>query len=185
MKFLIAIRAVLMTIVTIFTIIAVIVLVQRKLDERPFTHYDFPDTMTVSNSTDYKVADTLSLYLAHKVLAMDTINLIFAYIPEHINEGDMEYYAFVQQLPFKKNQFLILLDREEMSLSMLKKVLAHEFIHIDQYVRGDIVIYPGYAIWKGEDIYFGEVDYKDRPFEQEALKLQGKVKRELNKHLYH
>ena len=185
MKFLIAIRDALMTIVTIFTIIAVIVLVQRKLDERSFTYYDFPDTMTVSNSTDVKVADTISLYLAHHVLAIDTIDLIFAYIPEDDNNEEQEFYAFIQRLPFQKNQFIILLNREEISLSELKKFLSHEFIHIDQHVRGDIVMYPNFAIWKGEDIYFGEVAYGDRPFEQEALKWQGKIKRQLNKHLYH
>ena len=178
-------RAILVIIVAAFTIYATIGIVQKKMDARPFNHYDFPETMIVSNATEYDAADTISLYLAHHVLGLDTINLIFAYIPENLQEGEMEFYAFVQYLPFKKNQFLILLDKEEMSLSRLKKTLSHEFTHIDQYLRGDLVLYSNYAIWKGEDIYYGEVDYIDRPFEKEAFRDQGWINKDLNKYLYH
>jgi hypothetical protein len=169
--------------VAVMTIIAVASLIQKKRDARPFASYDFPQTIVVENTTDYR-ADTICMHLAHSILELDTINLMLVYIPEHINEGEVEYYAIVQHLPFKKNQFLILLNKDRLSLCKLKMALSHEFVHIDQYLRGDLVMYPLYAIWKGEDIYFGETDYEDRPFEKEAFASQGKYVKKLNKALY-
>ena len=183
-KFLIGLRAVLITIVAIFTIITIITIVQKKRDARPFNHYDFSESLAVNNMTDYDKVDTLSLYLAHQILGLDTLNLIVVYIPEHINEGETEYYGIVQQLPFKKNQFIILLNKNKMSLTKLKETLSHEFVHIQQYISGDLVVYPLYAIYKGEDVYLKEIDYEDRPFEKDAFSKQHKYKRELDKLLY-
>lgn len=169
--------------VAVMTLIAIAHLVQKKQEARPFAPYEFPETIVVENSTNYR-ADTICMHLAHSILELDTINLILVYIPEHVNEGEMEFYAIVQYLPFKKNQFLILLNRDRLSLGKLKMALSHEFVHIDQYLRGDLSLYPKYAIWKGEDIYFGEVPYEDRPFEKEAFANQGKYLKQLNKFLY-
>jgi hypothetical protein len=169
--------------VAVMTIIAVIGIIQKKMESRPFAHYDFPETIVVENSTNYK-ADTICMYLAHSVLGLDTANIMIVYIPEHLNEGQIEFYGIVQYLPFKKNQFLILLTREGMSLEFLKEVLSHEFVHIDQYLRGDLVMYPLFAIWKGEDVYLMETPYDERPFEKEAFKTQGKYLKQLNKVLY-
>lgn len=175
---------VLIVIVAIFTIISVGTIIQKKKDARPFNQYDFPSTLVVANATEYDRIDTLCLYLAHHITGLDTINLIITYIPEHVNEGEMEFYGMIQMLPFQKNQFVLLLNRNQMSLSKLKETLSHEFVHVRQYISGDLVMYPLYAIWKGEDIYFGEVDYEDRPFEIEAFGNQRKITKELNKLLY-
>ena len=170
--------------VLVLTIVALANFLQKKKDARPFNEYDFPTTLEVTNMTDYNRADTLCLYLAHHVLELDTMDLSIVYIPEHVQPKDVELFAIVQQLPFGKNQFLILLQRDELSLSKLKIALSHEFVHVEQYLSGDLQIYPLYAVWKGEDIYFGEVPYDERPFEQDAFKRDGKFRKELNKALY-
>ena len=169
--------------VAVMTIIAVGGLIQKRRDARPFASYEFPETVVVENSTNYR-ADTICMHLAHSILELDTINLILVYIPEHVNDGDMEFYGIVQMLPFKQNQFIILLSRKGMSLSKLKETLAHEFVHIRQYISGDLVVYPLYAVWKGEDVYLKEVPYEDRPFEKDAFRNQGKYLKQLNKALY-
>ena len=174
---------VVIAVVAVMTIIAVAQLVQRKMESRPFASYDFPETIVVENSTNYK-ADTICMHLAHSVLGLDTINLMLAYIPEHINEGGEEFYGIVQMLPFRPNQFLILLSREGMSFQLLKQTLSHEFVHIHQYISGDLVVYPLYVIWKGEDVYLKEVPYEERPFEKDAFDNQGKYLKKLNKVLY-
>jgi hypothetical protein len=124
------------------------------------------------------------MHLAHSVLGLDTANIMIVYIPEHVNEGEIDFYAIVQYLPFRPNQFLILLTRDGMSMGMLKEALSHEFVHIDQYLSRDLVMYPKYAIWKGEDVYFGEIPYEERPFEKDAFQRQGKYLKSLNKVLY-
>ena len=182
-KTLLAIMWIVIIAAAVMTIIAVGNLIQKKKDARPFNKYDFPETVQVTNMTNYR-ADTMCLYLAHKVLELDTFDLSIVYIPEHVQPKDTELYAIVQQLPFGKNQFILLLQREGMSLGKLKIALSHEFVHIEQYLSGDLVVYPLYAVWKGEDIYFGEVEYDERPFEEDAFIRQRAFKRKLNNLLY-
>ena len=182
-KILLAVRAVLVFIVVINIVIALFIIAQRNRDAKQFNHRDFPESLAVNNMTDYEKADTISLYLAQQ-FGIPELNLIIVYIPEDINEEKTEFYGIVQQLPFKTNQFIILFDREEMSLTELKETLSHEFVHINQCISGDLVIYPNFAIWRGEDVYFGETNYKERPFEMEAFSKQRKVKKKLDKALY-
>jgi hypothetical protein len=173
-----------LAVLLVFSLFFSIYLIQKKRDARPFNTYDFPSTLVVENATEYDRADTLCLYLAHQILGLDTINLILVYIPEHINDGETEFYGIIQYLPFRPNQFLILLNKNNLSLGKLKETLAHEFVHVDQYLRGDLQIYPLYAVWKGEEISFLETKYEDRPFEKEAFANQGSFVRKLNKFLY-
>ena len=66
----------------------------------------------------------------------------------------------------------------------LTKTLIHEFVHIWQYVRGDLIqehidgLGPR-MIWKNEDM--SHVDYNDRPWEIEAHRLEEKLYKELCK----
>jgi len=161
-----------------------LVIWQQKQDARPFKSQDFPKTLIVENATDYHRADTIALVLANKVLHLDTLNLMMVYIPEIINEGETEFYAMVQRLPFKKNQFLLLLSRKNLNLSKLKISLAHEFIHIDQHISGDLVVWGSSATWKGESYVFEENDYRKRPWEREAFSRQVKITNDLKKLLY-
>lgn len=51
------------------------------------------------------------------------------------------------------------------------EVLAHEMVHVWQYVRGDLVDGNGHSIWKGEaypDAKVGSEEYYFSPWELEA-----------------
>jgi len=169
--------------ILVILVFVTLVIVQKKRDARPFNHYEFPSTLVINNYTDYR-ADTLSLYLANKILNLDTLNLTIVYIPDVINDGEMEFYGIVQMLPFEKNQFIMLLSKKKLSLGKLKETISHEFVHIDQYISRDLIVYPGYAMFKGDSIVFKEVKYEDRPFEKDAFKRQDQFKKELEKLLY-
>jgi len=153
---------------------------QKKHDVRPFNHYDFPETIQVNNATEHR-ADTICMVLASEILGMDTLNMTIAYMPT-IKTQDTEFYGIIQMLPFRKNQFVMLL-KKDMSLSKLKETLSHEFVHIGQYIYGDLVLYPNYAVYTGDTVTF-DVEYKDRPFEKDAFKQQGNMEKELKKLLY-
>lgn len=169
----------------IFVLIVLgIILIQKKRDARPFNVYEFPSTLIVENTTNYNRADTIAMVLGNKILGLDTLNLMIVYIPDIVNSGEMEFYGIVQMLPFKTNQFLILLNRKNMGLSRLKETLSHEFIHIDQYLRGDLILLSDYAIWEGDTIFLDDAEYKERPFEKEAFTNQLIIKRKLEKLLY-
>ena len=157
-----------------------IIVWQKKQDARPFNHYDFPETIQVMNATDYR-ADTICMLLANEILGMDTLNMTIAYMPV-IKTKDTEFYGVIQHLPFKPNQFVLLL-KKSMSLSKLKETLSHEFVHVGQYVYGDLVLYPSYAVYAGDTVTF-DVEYKDRPFEKDAFKQQTRINKELKELLY-
>ena len=122
---------------------------QKRMDARPFVVYEYPETIKITNGTTFPKADTIILALAHQVFKMDTVEILLYYIPDHLNSGEMEFYGIVQQTPFDKKKFLILVNRK-LDLSDLFTTLSHEFIHIHQYDRGDLEINGKYAIWQGE-----------------------------------
>ena len=158
-----------------------LVLWQKKQDARPFNHYDFPETIQVMNATEHR-ADTICMLLANEILGMDTLNMTIAYIPV-IKTEEIEFYAVIQYLPFKPHQFVLLL-KKDMSFSKLKETLSHEFVHVGQYIYGDLTLYPNYAVYTGDTIVFSEVDYKDRSFEKDAFKQQRLMEKNLEKLLW-
>jgi hypothetical protein len=156
---------------------------QKKLDSRPFVVYEYPSSITITNGTSFLKADTIILSLAHHIFEIDTMDILLYYIPDHINAGEMEFYGIVQQMPFDKKKFLILVNRK-LNLPKLFETLSHEFVHIDQYSRGDLEIIGKYAIWKGDTIDMTYAKYEDRPFEIEAFSGQSEIAKELKKLLY-
>ena len=163
--------------------LVILVIKQSKKDQRPFNHFDFPETVMVTNGTHFEKADTLVMVLANIILDLDTVDIKIYYIPDVVNSGKMEFYGIVQQLPFGEHKYLILLNKK-LNLSKLKLTLSHEFIHIDQYERDDLFINGNMYDWKGETKFFSDVKYNDRPFEKEAMGEQGNVVKQLNKLLY-
>lgn len=158
-----------------------LILWQKKRDARPFVKYDFPESISVTNGTGYR-ADTIAMVLAHKIFNFDTLDIRIFYLPDHISDGDIEFYGIAQQLPFGDHKYLILLGKN-MSLSKVKLVMSHEFVHIDQYESGRLEISGKNYIWEGDPGVFEGYDTR-APFEVEAFTSQAQIKRELNRSLY-
>lgn len=61
----------------------------------------------------------------------------------------------------------------------LLTILAHECVHIDQFMRGDLKLSADNrnVRWKGE-IWNNESPYESRPWEQEALSRERKLVKE-------
>ena len=52
--------------------------------------------------------------------------------------------------------------------------LAHEMVHLKQFVRGELFDYEtGRVQWKSKS--FGRVHYDDQPWEKEAYRLEEKL----------
>jgi len=156
---------------------------QKKLDARPFNVYEYPETIKIINGTEFSKADTIILSLAHQVFKFDSVQILLYYIPDHLNSGEMEFYGIVQQTPFDKNKFLILVNRK-LDLTDLFTTLSHEFVHIDQYKRGDLEIIGKYAVWQGDTLDMTQVKYETRPFEKEAFGNQRVIAKEVKEFLY-
>ncbi len=93
--------------------------------------------------------------------------------------GDVTYDALVTETALDR-QFLLTL-REHLTVS-LTSALCHESVHISQYVSGRLKLDPktGVCTWMGRT-YPADYDYRRRPWEAEAFRLQGKLAREYRK----
>lgn len=71
--------------------------------------------------------------------------------------------------------YIVRIDRDDSIYHMLS-ILAHECVHIKQYLRRELVLYvrdTGCARWKG--IFCEEYDYYSAPWELEADALENKL----------
>jgi len=88
--------------------------------------------------------------------------------------------GYCERIPMTKDitfpAFLIMLEnnrKEEYDNPLV--VLAHEMVHVKQYVKGELEDFHGYSMWKGqrfEDFALGSEDYYFAPWEVEAYGYQ-------------
>ena len=75
----------------------------------------------------------------------------------------------------KPRQFMIELDASmKHPFDQILTWLAHEMVHLKQFVRGELFDYEtGRVQWKTKS--FGRVHYEDSPWEKEAYRLEDKL----------
>jgi len=146
----------------------------------------FPETIAVRNNTGVPVEKIIKA-LAHYVFEMDTLRIDVTNIPPHLeNMGDIKIKAYVMKNLFEDGHYLIFLSKNIFQ-SELKEILSHEFIHIEQMERGDLIQFPPdrpYVIWMGDTMDLRSTPYKERPFEKEAHTRDWKVYQNLEKIWY-
>jgi len=172
---------------SIILIIAIFIVLwnikENRFYNRPFIKYKYPETIKVHNGTNFSKADTIILTLANQIFKIDTAEIFIYYVPEHLNSESMQFYGIVQQSEFDNKKFIIFVNKK-LSTKDLLETLSHEFVHIDQYDRGDLKIIGNYFIWKGDTVDMRDVKYEYRPFEKEAFSKQSYITKKLVKLLY-
>jgi hypothetical protein len=78
--------------------------------------------------------------------------------------------------------FYLFIDNLTRSEAML--VIAHEIVHIRQYLSSDLIYENNVLIWKGEEIDADNLDYLDRPWEREAFFNESKLFSQIHDKLY-
>ena len=75
----------------------------------------------------------------------------------------------------RPREFMIELDASmKYSFDQILTWLAHEMVHLKQFVRGELCDYEsGRVQWKSRT--FGRVHYDDQPWEKEAYRLEGEL----------
>ena len=171
-------------VIIVATLMVLLLVHNKKAASRPYRKYVFPSTVSVRNHSSYSRADTVIMVLATKVFSFDTLSIRLYDIPEITErQSSMELFAMVQQLPFEEHSYILFL-RPGMDDEKMKLSLSHEFVHICQYERGELIMYGSYAIWNDIVIRLSDVPYMERPFEIEAFLQQRSVKKRLNRVLY-
>ena len=90
-------------------------------------------------------------------------------------EGAYGYCHIVDDSLAKPREFMIELDASmRYKFDQILTWLAHEMVHLKQFVRGELCDYEtGRVQWKSRS--FGRVHYDDQPWEKEAYRLEGEL----------
>ena len=84
----------------------------------------------------------------------------------------------------RPREFMIELDASmKYGFDQILTWLAHEMVHLKQFVRGELFDYAtGRVQWKTRS--FGRLDHDDQPWEKEAYRLEGKLYEEFKEWYY-
>ena len=85
------------------------------------------------------------------------------------------YCHIVDDSLARPREFMIELDASmRYKFDQILTWLAHEMVHLKQFVRGELCDYEtGRVQWKSRS--FGRVHYDDQPWEKEAYRLEGEL----------
>ena len=85
------------------------------------------------------------------------------------------YCHIVDDSLARPREFMIELDTSmRYKFDQILTWLAHEMVHLKQFVRGELCDYEtGRVQWKSRT--FGKVHYDDQPWEKEAYRLEGEL----------
>jgi len=142
-----------------------------------------PETIEVINFTELKNIETITKALAYKIFEFDEIRIRLNYLPDIFSTGDIDLLGVVQRVVFEAHSYQIFFNKN-LNQDILRKILSHEFVHIDQYESGDLQIVKTEYIWKGKPGSMLDVKYKYRPFEIDARRRQWAIMKDLKKVLY-
>jgi hypothetical protein len=138
------------------------------------------------NGTDLEKADKIAKVIAHHLFEYDTLTVLLTYMPPQMESvGDIDLQAYVVKAP--KDHFYSIFLSRKLKSSELKKTLCHEFVHIRQMEKGDLIQFPPdkmMSIWKGDTIDYKLIPYDQRPEELEAFNLDDRILRDLEKIWY-
>lgn len=168
-------------ILSFILIVSIIVffIAQIKGEERYFTPIELSDNNTIVNNSKPNFIDTIASVgldaagLKGIVLVIDDLSDVAksnfdGTLEAHIKYFDGVFYLFMNDL-----------DREK-AIS----VISHEIIHINQYVSGDLIYQNGLVYWKGREYNLDEVQYDNRPWEDDAYSKESSLASRVNELLY-
>jgi len=168
----------------VLTVVLLIYLLSR-IPKREFNDFDFPSTLVVENFTDNEKADTISMVILNKLLGYDTMTVTIYPMPGIFEKDDkMEYFAFIQRVPFEEHRYLLFLQKDA-SVGRMTYVFPHELVHLKQFELGHLRTIGEYGyVWMGDTVRYVDVKYEDRPYEREAMAYGRILEKKLNTILY-
>jgi hypothetical protein len=180
---------------TVFIVIGIIVLIAIGIaiyfltrPPKQMNHFTFPKTISVVNGTDYAKIDTVAMVLMNKILKYDTCE-IYIFNMSYVLKRSDDYtlQAYLQSYRYEPNKFTLFINTDVVSRSDINMVLCHEFMHVRQYITGDLQINydkPTLVTYKGKVIDLTKIVYEGRQYEIEAKAQQWDIAKQLRALLY-
>lgn len=86
----------------------------------------------------------------------------------HIRYFEGRFYLFIEPLNRRKSI----------------TVIAHEIVHMKQYLDGTFQYENGKITWNGQDYLLEDITYNDRPWETEAFQLESQLASQISDVIY-
>ena len=120
----------------------------------------------------------VNFYLDYLEIKQDIVVLVT--FVDFTPQDDMHKYDLLgTTIPttFQNKPMVHILIEKAVSYNKQMLILAHEMVHLKQFVTGELVEHnEQHFTWKGEDFYrVCDIEYKRRGWEREALALQHKL----------
>ena len=141
-----------------------------------------------NNKELYKEVSNASLYYGALLLGTRMLNNIYLDIKltKDLKKKEQAYgYCHIIDDDLNRpREFMIELDTSmKHSFDQILIWLAHEMVHLKQFVRGELFDYEtGKVQWKRR--MYGNVHYEDQPWEKEAYRLEEKLYNEFAEWYY-
>lgn len=164
-------------IVLIITII-VFIIYKSSQPEKPFNKIDLPTNNVIYNNVFPKYYDTILVVAMDKLnIKNQTINVL-----RISDNSKIEGYDLKAHIRYYEGVFYIFID--DLDRDQAIKIISHEVIHMEQYLKKDLIYEDGIVLWKNEVYDLKLIDYSSRPWEEDAFKRQGELSRNVNNVLY-
>lgn len=153
----------------VFMIVLIFLVFKSKSEEQYFNQVNLTQYNLIGNSLPLNFYDTiLSVGLDEASISglFITIyplsdaakdNFQNSQLKAHVRYANGTFYLFIDEL-----------DRQEAI-----KVIAHEIIHIEQYLSKRLIYEDGVIYWDNRQYELNNIDYETRPWENDAFMREG------------
>lgn len=149
----------------------------------------FPTTITITSNSSLPHIELMSKIIAYDILEYDTLTVMIITMRKEIPAGEDGFTidAFIIKSAAMPHAYVISLSSRVKLLPHLRRVLSHEFAHINQMETGQMRIIDepnGIYSWEGKVIDLKTMPWSDRPMEIDAQIVGRNIEHQVNKLLY-
>lgn len=136
----------------------------------------------ILNRTKLIYLDTI-IYTGLNILKIDKTNIILKSLDEFIIiDEDIDVQGYIQKV---NEDFFIIYVKEGKTRTFYIDFIAHELIHLKQYVEKELIICDKYIVYKGVRYNKNNLPlYFERPWEVDVIRKSISLKKEMNNILF-
>lgn len=168
-------------IIGLIILILIIFITYKAIEpEKKFNQVNLSHNNTIINEILPRYYDTI-LNVALDSMEIKNQVVIIRELPETTKNSlpDMELYAHIV---YRDGYFYLFISNFDREKSI--RILAHEVIHIDQYLKKDLIYNDGILLWENKSFDLNEINYQDRPWEVDAFYREGELMKLIKNGLY-
>jgi hypothetical protein len=171
----------LLILVGLLVLVSIIFLLftSQQSEEPTFSSIPIEEKNSIINHSMPSYYDTI-LHVGLGLSGIEGVTITIEQLSENVKENfDGELNAHIRYFEGKFYLFIDQLNRKNAIT-----VISHEIIHIKQYLDGSFQYDNGNIIWNGGEYLLEDINYNDRPWEDQAFQMQGQLGSQISEIVY-